>query len=873
MARTRKAIQPLNLARYDVLIEDRGVRSDYFKITQFDGYFYGGRNAFLVAGAGVLRPNSSILVEVLNSNGTTVYSAPVKSFVEGSSRLIQVEVYEDTPIGPGKIVILGSANFYLDGTPIPDEWRDKYNVRWMADVIISPLTDNKTPIRFVNTPEIVVEEKFYLAPLSSSFTESISIPVNLSFSPKYFNVFPNGYLLNLNGPGSTRFFNKYLDGKITGSVKFSGSNGSETASVDIPITRIFDSTTAESTGKLIYTDLNNLFLGGYVSASGQYTTNLNPFGNQTVTTDLNLLYNELNTTTTGSLVSFAKARLVNLSTISGEINKVRLSYKPATEPGEYVSLGEVKTFVAELFSIDSGSNPYETGRFNEDIVLDDYWYAATMSVAHDAINPIAPNYYYTSSLAVNPILQQCCTELLDAVRVEVPISSSGTTFQNNVSYFLANKENNTILLFPQSEYTLSFEALVSKTSGSYTLNQPDYSMEVYLVAESGSEQRILDTNTLGQLLGTLTPTTNFQKQNFETVELNFVPQIKTSGEFGIRFVVYGGFWNIANVSVKAAQEPFFSPDEFDILIPQVNYEDKILEFKAEYLDINNNSIGVSTVSLPTYFTGSEFFYDPFPYVGDAVITGSLTVTGSGHLVSISGSGITISASAFISNSLTVNNDITVGSDVNVGENLYVSGNSYLGNQNTDATIVSGTLNVTNNTTLNQNLTVNGNTVLGNAGTDTTNMSGSATISGSFGVSGSTNLFGFTTLQGIFERATIVGTAPPATVGFDVIDQVVLFHNSNTTNNWDINIRGNSTTTLNSILSIGQAVTIVHIVVNGGTPRYNTNVYIDGVLRTVRWQGGAPPAGGNANAADIYSYAIVKTGNAQYSIFAAQVIFG
>ena len=65
MARTRKSIQALNLYKYDVLIDDRGPRSDYFKITQFDGYFYGGRNAFLVAGATVLKPRSKLLVEIL----------------------------------------------------------------------------------------------------------------------------------------------------------------------------------------------------------------------------------------------------------------------------------------------------------------------------------------------------------------------------------------------------------------------------------------------------------------------------------------------------------------------------------------------------------------------------------------------------------------------------------------------------------------------------------------------------------------------------------------------------------------------------------------------------------------------------------------
>jgi hypothetical protein len=604
MARTRKAIQPLNLAKYDVLIEDRGVRSDYFKISQFDGYFYGGRNAFLVAGATVLRPGSNILVEILNSNGTTVYSAPVNSFVEGSSRLIQVEVYENTPIGPGKIILLGSTDFYTDGRPIPQEWRGKYNVRWIENVIISPRVENKTPIRFVTSPAIVVEEKFYSSPVAS-FEREITVPVDVTITPKYYNVFPNGYLLSLSGPDDdTRFFNKYLNGTLTGSIKLD-EDGNEFANINLPITRIFNSRLAESQGKLIFTNLNNSILSGYISASGEYTTNITPFGNVNITSSLNLQYNELTTTSSAYLISFAKIRLVNLSTVSGEIHKIKLSYKPTSEPGEYVLLSDVNTFVAELFAVDSGSVPYETGYFTDKLILNDYWYAATMSVLPNQTNPNIPEYYFTSSVIEEPTqLQQCCTELLDAIRFDVPISSSGTTFDENVSYFIGNKENNKIALFPRSEYTISFDALVAKTSGSYVLDQPNYSMEVYLVASSGSNQNILETNRLGQLIGTLTPTSTFQKQNFERVEFNFVPKIRTSGVFDIRFVIYGGFWDVANISVKTAQEPFFSPDEFDILIPQVNYADSLLEFKAEYVDINNNSIGVNTISLPTYFTGS-----------------------------------------------------------------------------------------------------------------------------------------------------------------------------------------------------------------------------------------------------------------------------
>lgn len=600
MARTRKSIQPLNLYKYDVLIEDTATRSDYFKVSQFDGNFYGGRNAFLVAGTAVLKPNSKILVEILNKDGTTVYSAPVTSFIEGNSRLIQIEVYNDTPIGAGKLVLLGCAETYLDGRPIPTEWKDKYNIRWITDVIISPLVENKTPIRFETAPSMVATEKFYYAPSSSLFLEQLTVPVDVELTQKYYNVFPNGYLIKIQG--SEQYKSDYLDGFITGTITFGNNSVSETASINIPITKIYNNTLAESQGVLIYTNKNNLISTGILSSSGIYTTDIQPFGMVTVSSSINIQYNKLITVNTGSSVSFAKLRLVDLKTTSGEIHKVRVAYKPSTEPGEFVSLGDVNTTVSELLAVDSSSRMIETGQFT-DIKISDYWYSETMSLQKNASSPILPAYYISSSLSSSylPIVQSSTT-LLDAISATPQIVNN--SYINNTTYFIGTKNTNTIQVFPRVEYTLKFDAIVSKMSSSITLNQPDYSLEIYLVREGGFSTQLLETDGRGQLLGILTPTPTFQRQNFENAEFNFIPKIITTGNFGLRFIAYGGFWDIANVSIKPAQEPFFSPDEIDILIPNTTYQTSVLTFRADYLDVNNNSTGLYTLSTPAYFTGS-----------------------------------------------------------------------------------------------------------------------------------------------------------------------------------------------------------------------------------------------------------------------------
>ena len=123
-----------------------------------------------------------------------------------------------------------------------------------------------------------------------------------------------------------------------------------------------------------------------------------------------------------------------------------------------------------------------------------------------------------------------------------------------------------------------------------------------------------------------------------------------------------------------------------------------------------------------------------------------------------------------------------------------------------------------------------------------------------------------------ETTTVSATAATGTVNFDAITQSVLYYTSNASGNWTLNIRGNSTTTMNSFMSTGQSVAIVFAVTQGGTAYYNSAVTIDGTSVTPIWQGGTAPTAGNASSVDTYTYNVVKTGSATYTVFAALTQF-
>jgi len=172
MAKTLKTLQPQNLAKYDVYINDTNPTSDYFKVANVPKYFTGGRNSFLIGGSNLLTPYTNVLIEILDSNGNPIFQNPTKKYLQGNSRVISVEINKNTPPGYLTIIILGVAKYQLDGKPVPSEWKDKFNVRWVGKVLVEPKSKNTADIIFTNQPEVFCEENRLLEVNTSQFVET-----------------------------------------------------------------------------------------------------------------------------------------------------------------------------------------------------------------------------------------------------------------------------------------------------------------------------------------------------------------------------------------------------------------------------------------------------------------------------------------------------------------------------------------------------------------------------------------------------------------------------------------------------------------------------------------------------------------------------
>ena len=123
-----------------------------------------------------------------------------------------------------------------------------------------------------------------------------------------------------------------------------------------------------------------------------------------------------------------------------------------------------------------------------------------------------------------------------------------------------------------------------------------------------------------------------------------------------------------------------------------------------------------------------------------------------------------------------------------------------------------------------------------------------------------------------EPVTIAATAATGTVQVDVVTSGVKYFTSNASADWTFNFRGDGSTTLNSIMSTGQSITVAFLVTNGSTAYKPTVFQVDGSAVTPKWNGGSAPAAGNANSIDSYTFTIIKTASATFTVLGAQSRF-
>jgi cytoskeletal protein CcmA (bactofilin family) len=183
-------------------------------------------------------------------------------------------------------------------------------------------------------------------------------------------------------------------------------------------------------------------------------------------------------------------------------------------------------------------------------------------------------------------------------------------------------------------------------------------------------------------------------------------------------------------------------------------------------------------------------------------------------------------------------------------NFAASSNASLVIANLEA---SGNASVSGNVTVTTNLTVTGNTT---ASTNLT-VTGNATVSTDLAVTGNTTLTGGLTVSGPLTAAEMSEIATSGTITTNVLTldwtATNITYVSSPAANFTLNVTNAPTTN-------DRALAVTVIVTQGATPYIPNALQIAGSAQTIKWSGGAAPAG-TASKIDIFSFVLLRTGSA------------
>jgi len=546
MAKIKKTSPLLNLTSFQTFLVDTNPLSEYFKISELSDLLTSGKNGFLIEGSIHLKPSTEVKIEILDTEGNPLYVEPgngIPEYYEGLSKLISVHVYQDTPIGIGKITILGELETYVDDNgfvqPVPDDWKGVYNVKWERDIKINKNIPNESRIRFSRRPQVIIEElneSFYSRDLTTD-TQTNGTVRGIALTPTEGTTY-KGYR------GGIKYLiqNESVD-FVDGASRISITG---TSLQDIEILEYLNQRTLII--QIPYTDDNGIisnFSGKSYTLTYQY--NSNPVASSI-------------------LGSFGRFEINYLQTFVGDVERIKVFKKSRSSNVDYEVIQDTRVGSYELLtSIVSGSN-INIGYFSSSYEGGKNW----------------NNFWVTQSNAGN---------ILDSSKIYRAVKLQNNRLSSNIG--------NDIRLESGSEYTLEFYNYYDTSS-----NDKLDTLKVYLTSTEQSGSGIANyvlTQSIDILSG------SNERRSANKVSYNFYPSITDNWtlHFESNNTTPNSYWHVGSIGLQASHEPGFSPDEFQFIIPvNRNLERETFDFKFEFFDINNNYVPITTTYPQTFQSGN-----------------------------------------------------------------------------------------------------------------------------------------------------------------------------------------------------------------------------------------------------------------------------
>ena len=247
--------------------------------------------------------------------------------------------------------------------------------------------------------------------------------------------------------------------------------------------------------------------------------------------------------------------------------------------------------------------------------------------------------------------------------------------------------------------------------------------------------------------------------------------------------------------------------------------------------------------------------------------GNVTIqAGKTNLVYSTGSGVVdvvnslstlvVEGTSNLKGATTFSGGVSAASIVNIGGNVSVAGTLTVGSEGVN-TFVNGDCIVASGMEVGSVATFSSNVTLGSVSNAVTSVNSQMEFN-----------------NNLREKTFLNTISATSTFNYSLLGGGILFNQSSSASNFQLNLQGDTSTTLNEIMVTGETTTFAMLNTNGPSAHYVTAILIDGTTASpIYWQGGSKPDAGNASSIDSYSISITKTGSAQYTTLASLTQFG
>jgi len=673
-----------DLLKLQVLIEDTSAFSPYyFNVIRKPEKLRLGGNIFEFAPpAGRFKRDTKILFEPVDVNNKPI----AYEILPQNSQSIRICIFvtEDVPEGPAQITIVGTVVVDDCGCPVPDEWKDKPNVRWSESVG----TDKSA-----TSPIIEYDEDPY------GTLDEIKIPWQ-------FQTFEDIYNTNPGAPGSAytvsgsyqSVYNSQATGSNTGMVNY-------TRDTSVPVQAVSPHG-GQGTLQVFHGDMrfSSSMVGGtfYVAGGIEHVHGLDPYPNLNYHTvppyyaTISAVLNELTAQVQpaymvqgdGGDIATYPARIFHTKNgfqVRWNENSSSVSYTDPTAPSSSMTRVErtkekaASYMDTELFETkpDCGVATHvdvylKSNRLEGELTkLTEFEITPWNFLIDDTLETEAKNTKAFEPIGVfnNTHIASKYWTSLDATGEEIDSSVQSNILMDGAVVVgeFTNKPLYAPILHNNTSYFIEFNAASVPTSAD---TKPP-KIEVYVSGDCVDPSNISEPSktALGYYVGCIendasgTSTgTPFLNNSFE-----FITQ--HGGSCTVRFKVVSGRWFVSNVQLlNCTDRPAVTgttPNHIRAIVPMP----AVTKFNDEYyFEFNYKNI-VQTSDRKTIFDRKQFsgndandFIDSQPGANEAIYNAIGAVTTSKSFY--------VTGSTYISNSLFVTNNAHITGNVFVEGNVY-----------------------------------------------------------------------------------------------------------------------------------------------------------------------------------------------------------